>query len=81
MLALTLARWGWRGSGVWLTFGGKWAEPLKDLSSARGIEDSQQRSKASRAEWRKGVPMWPKEARKRRKSPENATPSRADAVG
>lgn len=81
-VALTLARWGWRGSGVWLTLRGKWAEPQKDFSSGRGTEeDTQQRSKASRAEWRTGRTMRPKDPPKRRNSHENATPARADAGG
>lgn len=36
---LVLARWSWRGSGVWLTLRAKWAEPLEDISSGRGREE------------------------------------------
>lgn len=40
-----------RGSGVWLTLRGKWAEPLKDMSSGRE-EDTHNRGARQREERR-----------------------------
>lgn len=48
-----LARWSWRGSGVWLTLRAKWAEPLKDMSSGRGREEDTH-SRLARRRGRRG---------------------------
>lgn len=51
-----LSGWGCRGSEVWLTLRGKWAEPLKDMIAERGGEEDRHSREArceGRARWRR----------------------------